>query len=199
MRTILTTFLLTTVFALPAMSQVDPDPDGVGIYADLGATINRADLVYPETMDLYLLLTNPSDVRDIIGFEVSIDGGGFQILDVDYAAASAVNTGSDDEYIVSFADMPLPSAPVVLLMTLTVQSTTGGGWGGIVLDCIDWPYGGSLGNYRPGYTVGTNKDYQLLDMNQSSGRRSEPVFRFNGPAPIAVEHYTFGGIKALFR
>jgi len=35
---VLTACLLMIVLASPAVAQIDPDPDGVGIYADLGAT-----------------------------------------------------------------------------------------------------------------------------------------------------------------
>jgi len=63
MKTILKAMLILTVFALPATAQLDPDPDGMGIYFDTDGLTNCIDYDPAQgatSFTAYLLLTNAS-------------------------------------------------------------------------------------------------------------------------------------------
>lgn len=44
----------------PALAQLDPDPDGIGVYFDPAATLVAAQAFVGETVPAYLILTLPS-------------------------------------------------------------------------------------------------------------------------------------------
>jgi hypothetical protein len=58
--------------ALPASAQIDPDPDGIGIYADLGATLTSVTAAPEQPFEVYLMITRPSRLEDIIAWECSL-------------------------------------------------------------------------------------------------------------------------------
>jgi hypothetical protein len=63
-----TILLAGVVFAAGASAQVDPYPDGLGLYYDEGATLMSADLAVGETAHLYLVATRLSATGVISGW-----------------------------------------------------------------------------------------------------------------------------------
>ena len=60
------------LWSTAAIAQVDPNDNGIGIYADLGGLNNRVCLEAGEPLEVYLLLTRPTGTVSLAGWECRI-------------------------------------------------------------------------------------------------------------------------------
>lgn len=60
------------LFAVTASAQIDPNADGVGIYADLDGMTNQVELEVGVPMEVFLLLTRPSASGLLAGWECGL-------------------------------------------------------------------------------------------------------------------------------
>jgi hypothetical protein len=106
--------------APPATAQIDPEPNGLGIYFDEGGTTNCREAAAGDLVTAYLVVTRLEEsAGGIAGFECGISyypgtvqGG------VEYELpAGAVNVLTPPSFSVGLAS-PLPQAPVITLLTL---------------------------------------------------------------------------------
>ncbi len=186
--------LIVALTAATAWAQLDPGPDGIGIYTDLEGLSNS--LVADEgVITLYVLATGISDPDGIQGWEFGLrfDGAleyiGFAIP---YPCWSVV-------YYPTFAAIattaPLDNAPVIHLVTLYF-TVTGSEPGNIYVEHGYAPPGGSGGTYMPVYYSDADHVHILYP---SSGGIELPVFRLNAEAPVATESMAWSHVKALYR
>ncbi len=177
-----------------AFAQIDADPDGIGVYFDQGATQVAVTVPVGESVDAYLIATNPSQTGTLALWEASVgpSGPGY-IVGEPYNGFNML-TNMPGSGHVSFAvgmDVPNPdleSITILAVLEITVleEGPVGifvGGWS------YDWPY------YRP------NDFYHGPDttLYPSSGSSSFPVAMINGAAPVAIDEQSWGGVKSLFR
>ena len=114
-----------SLLSLPATAQLDPGPDGIGLYADMDGYINSA-MLEDGMLELNLLvmgLTTETGIQawelgircegpiSLMGFSLPYDGYNFSTL--------------PDMVMGVFGD-PLPQAPVMYLATLTFMVSGAG-------------------------------------------------------------------------
>jgi hypothetical protein len=193
----LLTFASAAAAACPGLAQIDPDPDGVGIYADLTATANHMDEYPGFPFSLYVVLTRPSlasypgtlcGCGFTLGIPPNVTVGGWEYPDAHWNATvppdfhlvtvviNAVTLTSTTLLLELQGVMALDGAPAPFyIFPLAVEP------GGLFyLSCDPW---GTLGE----------------TMHPSSGSSGTPVFVLNGDAPVPDRRATWSELKALYR
>lgn len=191
--------LAIALIASSAMAQVDPDPDGVGVYFDLGGTTFEKNTVAPfESVTAYLLVTNPSDPAGVAGWEMVINVAGGAVAPA-WTLSAGLDVDSDPNAFqvgIGLAPLALPAGPTVLLAT----------WVGFVMaptDVISFtilPVPGSVSfDNAPGYASGDNAGL-LIPLQVSSGfPYGAPSALINSTGVVANENMSFGQVKNLFQ
>ena len=126
MKKVLALGLLSLFVASGAMAQVDPDPDGIGIYFDTDATVYCVEGVFPGQYGpgfVYLVITNPTIAAGVAGYEcyLEVTGPAF-VLDWGYQGA-AINAATPPDFAVGLASPLVPVNNAVVLLDMTVFLT----------------------------------------------------------------------------
>jgi hypothetical protein len=184
------------VFASGALAQIDPDPDGIGIYFDLEATQVSATVEVGEALTGYLIATNPSQEGGLATWEADVYSTVVEVfiwgepVNGTNVATNMPPGGPGFSFVVS-QHMPLPP-----LQSITLLGTL---W---ITVMADGPIGlevhGGWGQECPMYGV-DEFDYPDHCLFPSSGNVDLPVAVINGPAPVATEPLLWGQVKSLFR
>lgn len=188
--------LLCLVMAGSVAAQpVDTDPDHVGIYFDVGATLytNDTPLMY-QPNPAYLVLTNVTS-NGVLGWEmtIAIDPlGGYSSIQAVTPRGSAVDAdGSALGFAVGLGS-PLPNSVAIVLADITYFYT------GPLCLYLGLPSVQSIPGhmaYIDGEDVGL-----LKPMYPSSGDFALPVATVGGGCEVtATRESTWGGVKTLFR
>jgi hypothetical protein len=176
-----------------ATAQLDPYPDGLGLYYDADATeyclLDASGLV-----EIYLFLTRCSQPSGISGWEChatyTIPAGDFEVGWT--LPAGSLNVSSAPDFAVGLAT-PLPNAPIMLLATLQILVFSPA--------IIEFYLGPADHPSIPGYPVYAAGDDPgiLIPMHLISGNPSVPVAWLNGCFTVDAEPRSFGSVKALYR
>jgi len=179
-----------------ACAQVDPNDDGVGIYADLDATSNSISAEPYVPIEVYLLLTRPTVSIDIAAWECDLlvpdnaeiwgfalpaetSDGWFMIDSYGYA-------GIFEDY--------LPPTNIVKLMTFIIMMTDNESGEFFIL-----PHGNDAGGLGdPNYFTfgeGGVLPYSMHPYQQGDG---DPAFKVNDTITPVVSA-SWGEIKALYQ
>ena len=204
--------LLTSVFvcliaSTPATAQLDPGPDGLGLYADPGGMVNSM-IAAPGIHEVYLLATNIT-APEVKVWSVHVSfRGDVWITDIKTDYPFDYGSGGPDvrtmEYIVTaYPDLPyyethLMAEPVLHLATLEIWLNDTGPVDvhlGIVSTILnDDPPSHAY------YTVpGDASSTVITEFNPSSGDWNLPVMRINGEAPVPAVAQSWSDIKAVYR
>ena len=172
-----------------AVAQVDPDPDGIGIYFDQEATVVAATGSTGEVLQAYLVGTNLSQSGNIDYWESYVcPDQGASVGGSPYGSYNyAMNMPGDPCWscIALYMDPPLPAQEITLLASL-----------GIYIEDDSVPIGLFVGGEDRYRIDGSLVEYPMFP---SSGSPDLPVATINGEAPIPVEPVTWGGVKALYK
>jgi len=178
------------------LAQVDPDPNGLGIYFDENATLVSMTVEEgTETVTAYLILTNPSVEGNLIHWAAGISS----YLDTPGNAAItgfnvhghnlAINMPGSANWIFEVSVNDDPPFP-------TTENT-------ILAEIMIWPmvYDVPINLYVTlGYeSGGYGTDNGGAEFHPSSGDWNLPVAVINGQAPVATESYTLSRVKSLYR
>jgi hypothetical protein len=182
-----------------AAAQLDPDPDGIGVYFDLAATEVATAAAEGEFVHAYLIATNISQPGAVVFWEAlvapNIDASPDDPASwAGYVYGSPVDSynyamnmpGDPRWHCIAMPDPPLPVAPLTLLAHLTIQVVSAAY--PIALYVTGSPY------YS---VVGTDGPYHAL--YPSSGAADAPVAVINGLAPIATDEGSWSRLKASYR
>ena len=187
--------LMLLLLAVPALAQLDPDPDGIGVYFDPAATLIASQAFVGETVPAYLILTRPSQAGGLALWEAYVGPAGFNAM----VRGTPVGGGNmlttpPGNLGVSFAvgmDQPYPALQTVTILAELQISVTGGGpvelWVG--------GYSYELPFYRLDDFYHGTEGF----MTPSSGSTTLPVAVINGDDPVAADVLSWGGVKALYR
>jgi hypothetical protein len=191
MPAVLMTFAVLFM-AVTAPAQVDPDPNGVGIYFDLAATQNALTVAIPPGghVDLvaYLVATRvsaPGFVRNVAG-RVAWDqndvypAGGLHGWD---PCREWAPVPLDDYICAWFGVSVLAIGDAVVLRSYGVRL---------------YDTGRPLRFFIPEMSLTTWNNVEIT-LHPSSGNASLPVAVINGEAPVSVESAPWGSLKALYR
>jgi len=194
MKRLLFVSLLVSVSA-SVSAQVDSGPDGIGVYFDSGATIVQA-MVEEETQSItaYLVLTRPTLQGDLYYWEAHLNtgcGNGYTGVPISGTPVNAGNivTNMPMQDHFSFVSYAYENPPYQISSTAMVLAELEffGPFYYPVSICVTE---GAL------YAVSGEN---WLVMNPSSGNWDSPMAVINGPAPVASEAVSWGGVKGLFR
>ncbi|MEZ4386904.1 MAG: hypothetical protein R3D98_04895 [Candidatus Krumholzibacteriia bacterium] len=182
------------LLATTAYAELDPVPDGIGIYADLDATEVSISAHPFELFPVYLLLTNPSQDGLMAAWGATIEApANAQIIAWNIQGGAFLNFASPPEFNVCFLPPGCPTEPIVHLMTFIVQMTD------------DEPgYFRVLPSVLAGEAFADHPFYMMVDdlelpywLHNFQGDDGQVVFAVNGPI-TPVEAMSWSGIKNLF-
>ncbi len=178
-----------------ALAQLDPDPDGVGIYFDPCACGNCVTLPAGQHY-AWLVITHPSAPAGILGWECRIETDG-PLFVLNYEPEGLwINVDTPPSFVVGLAE-PLINPymfPTVVVMEITFQLVDVSAPAMFYLVPVFFPS-------MPGmlvYADGADPE-NLIEMRQSTGGPGEPVAVINGDCPVATADATWGGVKNLYR
>jgi hypothetical protein len=181
-----------------AKAQVDPRPDGIGMYFDTGATEYCLEFI-GGPLEIYLILTHCSQPSGISGWEChanySIPSGDYELGWV--LPAGSANASTAPDFVVSLAT-PMPSTPTILLATyqiLVFDPAT-------VYYCLGPADDPSIPGF-PAYRAGDDSDI-VIPLHTIFGYPELPVAilnpRWDDPChTVPSAKTTFGSVKALYR
>ena len=187
-------FVLLFIVASAATAQIDPNSNGIGIYADTGGLTNEVKLGSGSAMEVYLLLTRPTGTGTFAGWECqvivpdNVTIWGWNL--VDYENTAVIGTAP------AFATVftPVPYQTVMHLLTFIV----------VPLDCkpaqffiTGFPFqtGPGIPNYLNRAEDGGGN---IITMTPYPGLDNQPCFTVN-PASVSATSTTWGGVKALYQ
>jgi hypothetical protein len=184
--------ILFLLIAGHAAAQVDPDPDGVGLYLDTDATVVCGTVPAFQVATLYLCLTHPSSPHGLSGWECSFTVPTNTVLVDAGFPDNGFNLKTRPEFMVAY-QQPLPAADVIVLAVIDLLPISA-----VPADFfLNPPAAPSLPD---GACYADGADPRLLiPMHPSSGDWSLPVARLNGDcAVVRDEPSDWGRMKALF-
>jgi hypothetical protein len=187
------------VFACPllllaavATAQIDPDPDGIGIYADLGATVTQVSAPAEVPFEVYLMLTRPSAPNSIVAWSVGIVVPENAVIwGWNIAGDHWMNYGNPPSFEVCFGLEGLPIQDVVRLMTFIVYLTD------------EDPAEFYITRSSEGYDWPLYLDYEdietFIQLHPWPRGSSQPAFCANPGPTTPVLAATMGVVKNLYR
>jgi hypothetical protein len=191
--------LLPVVVALAAGlpagagGQIDPDPDGIGIYADQAATLNHATLTPGVLAHVWVVFTRVSHSMGgyISGYEFLVSHTpNAQVIQ--WYLYDGTNFATPPDFVVGTPHEGWQVSPCMLMVRISY----------VVSDALPAafflaasPTFDVLGDGLPGYVVYV---WDYFPLYPSSGGTGVPVFVINGEAPVAADARSWGGVKRLF-
>jgi hypothetical protein len=196
--------LVSIALSTCAFAQIDPDPDGIGIYADLAATCNNLTIGAFTEFEVYLIATNITET-DIVTWGLGIDWTpGLMITGHTYPYTLVGNhifSLSVNSLVMAVSSQGftiLTYGPDAHLVTLRFISLTAG-TDSIYLGPFHWN-----STYETAITYNSERTWNSIPepsivLHPSSGAFTAPVFVVNEDAPVANEDMTIGQVKRLYR
>ena len=193
------TSILVLLLAGVAFAQADADPDGLGVYFDTDGINTCLNTAAPfESVTAYLLVTNPSDLTGVSGWEARVEVVGPAVAPA-WTLAAGLDVDDDPaNFQVGVGTIaPLPYGTTVVLST----------WVGFVMtpvtDVVNFVISNVPGSVSfadsPGYAAGGNAGL-LIPLQVSSGYPyGAPAAQINACDVVANEDMSFSNVKNLFR
>ena len=184
--------ILVLMFPVLAFGQVDPDPDGIGVYFDLEATSLTTTAIPGDIVQAFLIGTRLAQTGDVWIWSAG--------LCPNLAEAQVFGSPTNGGFNYS---MNMPGDPCWSCLTfgfdqpLVAQEIT-------VLAHLDILVYGDLGPIslyiREGayYQMGPEPGLEIF-LHPSSGSFAQPVATINGPAPVSVVSATWDSLKSMYR
>jgi len=177
-------------------AQIDPDPDGLGLYFDQGATVVSSTVAEgTESVTAYLILTNPSVGGSLVHWSASVSavcGGSGNAMVTGLPTEGfnlALNMPGSDHWVfeVSVApETPFPATTITVLAVITIWPNRYD----IPINLCVAP-GSEFGGY--------GADSGGAEFQPSSGSWEMPAATINGQAPVEVIPSSWGRVKSVFR
>jgi len=192
-------WLLVPLLLLPvaAVSEpIDPNPDGIGIYADVDGLVNNVDVHVGTPMEVYVLVTRPSGTRKLAGVEFSIVlPDNITIWGWNYPMPGAMVLGDPPNFMMAFD--PVEYQSVNHVMTFIVVPTSSA------------PAQFYLGHFPQSEDVTAPRyldvdydvdpmDSELIDLTPYPGGCENMCFVINGDI-VPDEVTSWSDVKALYR
>lgn len=178
-----------------ATAQIDPNDNGVGIYADLDGLTNSVKVEAGEALEVYLLLTRPTGEKMLAAWEASlISPDNVSVWGFSYPNPRTLALVDGNNYMA--AHEPVPYADANLLMTFIITPLDG--------HCAQFyirEYTGQHDVTAPRYCDGTWEPMDvdtLIDMVPYPAGSDVACFTINEES-LAVTSESLDGVKALYR
>ena len=209
---------IAIAFAAPARGTMDPAPNSIGVYFDLDATTNYLDVGVSEIVDVYVSLTNPTELSiagAIYKHRIEVIGSGsYPVLLMsisDYCGDGCIYGGAcgdpcmgnppdpydrnNYQWFIGLGHPPIPSSESVVLLSFQIMFLEVA-----ELRFFIEPVSGDP--YFPDYEVPVylDVDWNEYPLGVSSGSYDIPVAEINtGNRPVAEERSSWGAVKAQYR
>lgn len=186
---------LVLLMASTAFAQVDPDPNGIGLYFD-GAYMTRCGSAASGMLPLYLVASNLSTPGGLGGWEamVTMNAPGLMFLSAVLAGQGPINLYTAPEFQVGLG-VPMEFAPNLLLATIN-YFVMAGTPGTFYIGPIVHPQ--SIAGeccFADGADVGN-----LVPFQAPQGLWTLPAALLNTPCDLVpVQDNTWGGVKGMFK
>lgn len=183
---------LSMIMLLPAgvaLSQIDPGPDGIGIYLDAAATQNSLFCDAGTVVSVHVMITNPTATTAIYGWGVGIRVQGDLFYFTTHLPPGSALVNPYPELVVACNPGTVMPEPILDLATIDFIPLTAG--------VAEFFLTATQHGEPPFYAFAPDADYRGL--NPSSGSLDLPVFRVNGLGPVSELEASWGSVKALFR
>jgi hypothetical protein len=193
--------LASLVFAGTAMAQIDPDPDGIGLYFDMDGTSVCGEAGTGMTANIYLAITNASRSAGISGWEAHVvlpdplPAGHFVLAWTLFG--DGLNLFAPPDFVVGLGS-PLPWTPAIVVLNIQM-----GVFGAPT--CIPMALRPANQPSHPGYMVYVNAaDFtDIVNLQYSAGADyNAPCAMLNcGPdcGVVSDEASSWGSVKSLYR
>jgi len=184
------------LWAVSASGQIDPNSNGIGIYADLDGMTNEVELEVGDPIEVYLLLTRPTGDLGLSGWECSLIVPENVTVWGWYVPVPGAVSISDPPAFMSGYPAPLPYQAANLLMKFII----------VPLDSqpaqffiAEYPYSTPVDAPRyVNWNGGSSDDMTLIDMVPYPGGETMASFTIN-PEALPVISATWGVMKSLYR
>ena len=198
MKTLIVLILCGCLWAVPATAQIDPNPDGVGIYADLDGLVNQVELEIGVPMEVYLLLTRPSGTGGIWSWEGEIIvPDNVSIWGWNNPIPGALSIASPPAFVVGYPEV-FPYQVTNHLMTFIIVPEDSEP-AQFYITGNSHPSGAPYPRYIDYDESRPHPDEALLmPMTPYPDGLEGAAFTVN-PDPTAVVSASWGGVKALYR
>lgn len=114
-------YLAMAICVAPVLAQIDPDPNGIGIYFDEGATVFCTEADLGSEIAAYLCLTRITSQTGISKWEATVEVFPRDAILAWSMRGQAVNASEVPEFVVELAGpLPWQSSLVVLEVTISV-------------------------------------------------------------------------------
>jgi hypothetical protein len=186
----------TLLMASPALAQIDPDEDGVGIYFDPCACNYCVTLDEGEHLG-YVVITHPTAPEGVAGWELEISWEGPAVVLEYIYEGMAINVETPPSFAVGLGE-PISNPymfPAVVVLTMRVLLLDTADPVNFFIDGIQFH---SLPERVPAYVDGGNLD-NIIELRQSTGGPDFPVATINGDCAVATEESSWSDVKQLFR
>lgn len=196
MKTRLLIMVAAALWSVTASGQIDPNSDGIGIYADLDGLTNQVELEVGVPMEVYLLMTSPTGLGELGGWECSlvvpdniavwgwnvVTPGALTVSDPPSFAVGfpTLHTYQDIHHLMTFIIVPQDSESAQFYIK-EFEGQPGG----------DFP---RYADFDPSYEYGSI----LKDLKPYPDGMGKASFTVN-PESLAVASATWGEVKALYR
>jgi len=177
-----------------AMAQIDPEPDGIGIYLDRGAMVPGITHEPFEPFQVYLLITHPSCSEGVIGWSATIEYPDNAVVwGWNVAGRNWLNFGAPPYFVVGYAD-PLPLGPIVQLLSFIIQVTDSNPASFYLSAGEGEPAGDNQPCYLDADDIG---DY--IPLYPWPRQEGAACFAVNAGTTTDTHSATWGGVKQLYR
>lgn len=186
---------LLLLMASTAMAQIDPDPNGIGVFFDQAGTI-RCGQATGGMLSVYVIASNISCPGGIGGWEanVTMNAPGLMYLSAVLAGTGPINLYTAPEFQVGLG-VPMGYAPNMLLATVNyfvMAGTPGTFFVGPIVHPQSIP---GAACYADGADVG-----HLVPFQPPQGLWTLPAALLNTPCGlVGADPATWGGVKGMFK
>ncbi|MCP4571592.1 MAG: hypothetical protein GY838_04510 [bacterium] len=187
--------LALALFAAMASAEpIDPNPNGIGIYADLEGRTNQVEVEIGQPMEVYVLVTRATGDG---GPDSMMGGVEFTIIVPDNVTIWGWNTplpgtmAATDPPNFMMAFDAVPYTDVIHVLTLIVVPGDDDP-AQFYLTALQHPAGGEHPRFADA------PDYELFDLTPYPGGQDNMTFVVNGSI-VPGEETSWGGVKALYR
>jgi hypothetical protein len=190
--------LVLPAILLPGLSpaQVNPNPDGIGMYVDVDATTSAVTAEIGEMIEVYLILTRPSVESGIAAWECGIEAPANAVV---WGWALYPHPGrfvfliDPPDFSAGYQDF-LPAADTVVLMTFNVSVTDSEP--AVFFIRSHWKNSG--GWDLPAFATMTD-NVHLHPLYPWPGGVTQPALTINDGTSAPAERSTWGTVKNTYR
>ncbi|MEN8007998.1 MAG: hypothetical protein ABFS42_13345 [Candidatus Krumholzibacteriota bacterium] len=194
MKKLIVIFGCMILWAATGTAQIDPNPDGIGIYADMAGMVNQVQLEEGVPMEVYLLLTRPSGDQYLGAWECSIVvPDNITVWGWNLPVAGSLTISTPPSFLVAHPTIPFQTVNHLLTFIIVPLDSEPAQF---YITRYTGPGGGDEPRYINSHESPMDGQ-ELINLTPYPSGVGEPTFTLN-PTVMPVTSVSWGGVKALF-